>query len=150
TSTLAEQRFTTRFGTRSGGDEFFLDQHIVNGNKVLPGVAYLEMARAAVAASRDADGPGSVVLQDMVWLRPVIGDGDTEIHIRLRSAADGAIDFEVYSAHEEEAAGLHAQGRAMVVDTGSVAPVELSALHSRCTRSIEIDTCYATFRAMGI
>ncbi|HWU88504.1 MAG TPA: SDR family NAD(P)-dependent oxidoreductase, partial [Kofleriaceae bacterium] len=151
TSTLVEQRFSTRFGTRFGGDEFFLDQHIVKGHKVLPGVAYVEMARAAVVASLDGGLQGSVVLQNIVWLRPVIGNGDTEVHIRLRSDADGAIDFEVYSgAHEDETAGLHAQGRAIVVDAGAVSPVELSTLRSRCTRSIEIDTCYATFHAMGI
>ena len=30
------------------GDEFFLSDHVVNGQKILPGVAYLEMAREAV------------------------------------------------------------------------------------------------------
>src|SRR5215469_13678244 len=49
TSDLSEQRYDSTFT----GDEFFLSDHrvAVNGqaaHRVLPGVAYLEMARAAI------------------------------------------------------------------------------------------------------
>ena len=47
TSDLSGQRFRTRLS----GEEFFLSDHVVQGRRVLPGVAYLEMARAAVARS---------------------------------------------------------------------------------------------------
>src|SRR5690349_7710199 len=50
TSDLGEQRYRSTFA----GDEFFLADHQVkpdgqSAHKVLPGVAYLEMARAAIA-----------------------------------------------------------------------------------------------------
>ena len=48
TSDLSEQRYSSTFT----GEEFFLTDHVVNGQKVLPGVAYLEMARAAVEHER--------------------------------------------------------------------------------------------------
>src|SRR5262249_40297373 len=44
TADLQEQRFSTRLW----GEEFFLADHVVRGHRVLPAVAYLEMARAAV------------------------------------------------------------------------------------------------------
>ena len=47
TSDLTEQRYSSTFT----GGEFFLADHVVRGQRVLPGVAYLEMARAAVAAA---------------------------------------------------------------------------------------------------
>ncbi|MFX9127653.1 hypothetical protein ABTN71_19915, partial [Acinetobacter baumannii] len=47
TSDLAGQRFSSRFS----GEEFFLKDHVVGGQRVLPGVAYLELARAAVEQS---------------------------------------------------------------------------------------------------
>jgi len=50
-SSLGRQRFTSIFG----GDEFFLRDHVVNGEKVLSGVCYLEMARAALTQSIEAD-----------------------------------------------------------------------------------------------
>ena len=52
TSDLSSQRFRTRLS----GEEFFLSDHVVQGRRVLPGVAYLEMAHAAVARSAAADG----------------------------------------------------------------------------------------------
>ncbi|WP_145984448.1 type I polyketide synthase, partial [Bradyrhizobium nitroreducens] len=53
TSDLGEQRYTSRFT----GREFFLQDHQVHGQRVLPGVAHLEMARAAVRlAAGDQSG----------------------------------------------------------------------------------------------
>ena len=45
TSTLAGQRYSSRFS----GHEFFLADHVVQGRRLLPGAAQLEMARAAAA-----------------------------------------------------------------------------------------------------
>src|SRR2546430_10668356 len=42
TSTLWEQQFSSTFH----GNEFFLADHVISGQRILPGVAYLEMARA--------------------------------------------------------------------------------------------------------
>jgi acyl transferase domain-containing protein len=41
-----------RFSSRFTGEEFFLAHHRLRGQRILPGVAYLEMARAAVASAR--------------------------------------------------------------------------------------------------
>src|SRR5439155_8815948 len=47
TSTLWKQQFSSTFH----GDEFFLADHVIFGQRIMPGVAHLEMARAAVAAA---------------------------------------------------------------------------------------------------
>jgi polyketide synthase PksN len=47
---LWEQRFSSTFR----GDEFFLVDHVISGQRVLPGVAYLEMACAAVREALEA------------------------------------------------------------------------------------------------
>ena len=47
TSDFSEQRFSSIFT----GEEFFLADHVVKGEPVLPGAAYLEMARTAVERS---------------------------------------------------------------------------------------------------
>src|SRR5216110_3156698 len=44
-SDFFEQRFSSTFY----GEEFFLADHVVKGQRTMPGVAYLEMARAAIA-----------------------------------------------------------------------------------------------------
>src|SRR3546814_11069880 len=48
-STLQQARFTTLLT----GAEFFLADHRMQGQKILPGVAYLEMVRAAIAHATD-------------------------------------------------------------------------------------------------
>ena len=50
TSNLSEQRFSSTFT----GREFFLADHVVNGQRILPGVAYLEMALVAVEQAAGA------------------------------------------------------------------------------------------------
>ncbi len=64
TSDFSQQRFTSLFT----GDEFFLSDHVVNGQKILPGVAYLEMAAEAVKkAAAVTEKDHSVTLRQVVW-----------------------------------------------------------------------------------
>ena len=56
-----------RFRTRLSGEEFFLSDHVVRGHRILPGAAYLEMARAAIAKSAPWDG--GLQLRNVVWPR---------------------------------------------------------------------------------
>ena len=44
TSDFSVRRFSSSFT----GEEYFLRDHVVGGRRILPGVAYLEMARAAI------------------------------------------------------------------------------------------------------
>lgn len=50
------------------GKEFFLEDHVIQGNKVLPGAAIIEMARAAASLSLNQKVTG---LKDIVWLNQV-------------------------------------------------------------------------------
>ena len=149
------ERIEYRFaGHGFSGEEFFLADHIVKGNRLLPGVAYLEMARAAMAASSDRDTTprDGMVLQNVVWLRPVIVADMQEVHIDLTCGDltrgdDVGVEFEIYSAAREDRAPetrvVHAQGRAKPIDSGSsesgpAHATDLSALLGHCDRSIEI------------
>src|SRR5438128_1753734 len=69
TSSLSEQRYTSTFT----GDEFFLVDHQVaanghSGEKVMPGVAYLEMARAAIEHALPEQSESTVVeMRNTIW-----------------------------------------------------------------------------------
>ncbi len=95
TSDLKEQRFSSTFT----GDEFFLADHIVQGKKVLPGAAYLEMARAAFErASGIPESHAGIVLRNVVWARPItVEDNPLSAHIGLFPRESGEITYEVYS-----------------------------------------------------
>src|SRR5258707_5598703 len=73
TSDLSEQRYSSTFT----GEEFFLTDHRVRTDdrtvqKILPGVAYLEMARAAIEQASPIQPESSILeLHNTVWLKPV-------------------------------------------------------------------------------
>ena len=79
-----EQRYTSIFS----GDEFFLADHIVQGQKILTGVAYLEMARAAVeqAVGSLVENQSRIQLNNIIWTRPIVVNGRAQaVHIGLFS-----------------------------------------------------------------
>ena len=131
TSDLAEQRFSSHFH----GGEFFLADHRVRGRRTLPGVAYLEMARAAVCRATGAwtvsapESPG-VLLQDIAWMRPIIMDeANLDVHIRLLPEQNGQIRFEIYTDAGADEGGpvIHAQGTALLVAPQPQPALDLSS-----------------------
>jgi len=149
TSGLAEQRFSSVFT----GREFFLADHRFEGQRLLPGVAYLEMAREAVARSVDGGG-GSVRLKNVVWLRPfVAGQDPAELHIGLYPEKTGEIELEAYSGSPEAEGGevIHAQGVATLSTAGAPPRLDLAAIEARCREgAFTAETCYSTYAELGL
>ncbi len=131
TSDLSEQRYSSTFT----GEEFFLADHQVKadggtGQKVLPGVAYLEMARAAIEQALP-ERPESTVLElhNTVWAQPVIVSRVSEskqVSIALLANEHQQIDYEVYSEDADQEI-VHCQGR--VVLSREPAPARLDHHH---------------------
>ncbi|EJQ38405.1 hypothetical protein IEE_05046, partial [Bacillus cereus BAG5X1-1] len=68
TSNLSKQRFSSTFT----GLEFFLADHVVKGQKVFPGVAYLEMAYEAIRkAANSVEEPIRIGLKNVAWVHPL-------------------------------------------------------------------------------
>jgi polyketide synthase PksN len=152
TSVLARQRFSTRFT----GSEFFLKDHRVNGRALLPGAAYLEMARRAVELSvPELEGGSSLRLARVVWREPfVVGAEGATLHVELRPAQDDNLAFEIYSQDEEARATrrIHCEGVAIPVrEVEPRARVELSAVQLACDLAAPTaQACYDAFSRMGI
>ncbi|MCP3748161.1 beta-ketoacyl synthase N-terminal-like domain-containing protein, partial [Paenibacillus sp. A3M_27_13] len=84
TSDLTEQRYSSRWS----GEELFLKDHVVQGRKMLPGAAYLEMALQATllaAGTAGHEAEQGVRLHGVVWLKPFTVEEGTEqeLHIAL-------------------------------------------------------------------
>lgn len=114
------------------GDEFYITDHLVGGKKVLPGVAYLEIAYVAGEIAGEAK---VAKLTDIVWASPVIvDDGRKEINIGLYPAED-KVEFEVSSASGCDKV-IHCQGRILFEDSddskAAIERVDVDAVHERC------------------
>src|SRR5499427_4972703 len=150
TSDLWGQRFSSTFR----GDEFFLSDHVVGGARVLPGVAYLELARAAVEHSAGEEAAGGVLLKHVVWARPLVaGESGLEVHVALYPEDDGELGYAIYDAVVDEAGEpvIHGQGRAVLAHPGERPVLDVSALAGRCgERVVSGEDCYGAFRGMGL
>ncbi|MCP4287947.1 MAG: SDR family NAD(P)-dependent oxidoreductase, partial [Gammaproteobacteria bacterium] len=157
TSDLSEQRFSSTFT----GQEFFLADHVVQGQRVLPGVACLEMARAAVdrAVGAFKEAQTGIRLKNIVWARPVtVREQPVQVHIGIfpeetKQWSDGGIAFEIYSEPEQADAEsvVYSQGKAELDIFSLVQPLDLPVLQTECSQStMNSGQLYDTFRALGI
>src|SRR5262249_41127976 len=133
TSTLWEQQFSSTFH----GEEFFLADHVVKGQRIMPGVVYLEMARAAVreAIGTNASSQASYLhFSNVVWVRPlIVSELPVTVHITLEPEDNTTIAFLISHeggqvqtgkdklqplgsalTEEETAAQIYCQGRAVL------------------------------------
>ena len=149
TSNLSRQRFTSIYT----GQELFLADHVVKGQRVLPGVACLEMARAAVDTAAEGAGKGFRI-KNVVWARPIkVDDQPVQVHIGLWPGDNGRIDFEIYSGNEEPGEGhvVHSQGSITPGSIGDAPVLDLAALREQCKGGcISQERCYEAYRAVGI
>ncbi|MES2347144.1 MAG: SDR family NAD(P)-dependent oxidoreductase, partial [Pseudomonadota bacterium] len=143
--------YAQRFSTTLTGAEFVLSDHVLKGKRVLPGVAYLEMARAAVAvAAGMTDGQG-IRLADTVWLRPVVVDEcAVDVHTELSIRPDGEIEFQMIGSDGGDGM-VYCQGRATVLADGYT-PVraDIEAARQRCAIGhLEAPAFYSRFSDAG-
>jgi polyketide synthase PksJ len=125
--------------------EFYVTDHVVGGEPVLPGVVHLELARLAgeLAGRRPVR-----TVSGLVWGQPVRPGADgLRLRVRLTADTDGA-RFEVVSVRGEDTAS-HAGGVVHFGDPGSVAPLDVAAVRARCTQVRTHDECYDRVTALG-
>ncbi len=149
TSDLNAQRYSSRFS----GQEAFLADHQVDisgrgAQKILPGAAYLEMARAAIvdAVAGAATGDVQLTLNSIVWTIPLIIERETQVHIDLSSTEQKQIAFEIYTLDNDEQI-IHCHGYA-----DFARPIEAIAITTSDVRGKTIDAklVYDDFKKMGL
>ncbi|NJM14107.1 MAG: SDR family NAD(P)-dependent oxidoreductase [Bacteroidales bacterium] len=157
TSTLLEQRFSSTFT----GEEFFLKDHKVKGEKVLPGVAYLEMACEAVRQSLggapvngEISNDKMIQLKNVVWARPIAVNGQPcKVNIRLLPDELGEIFYEVYAASSVPGENdiVYSQGTAARADFTKQPVLNLPELQKQLNQKyLDPEEFYEGFKEMGI
>ncbi|MBT6986550.1 MAG: SDR family NAD(P)-dependent oxidoreductase [Rhodospirillaceae bacterium] len=120
------------------GKEPFLTDHVINGAPVLPGVAYLEMARVATKAT---------TLRNVIWAKPIIvNDDGINVEIALISHEERKVNFEITSDF-----GTHCQGIGLTDMPVPVPALDLEAIKARQSRArFAANEIYDAYDAMGI
>ncbi|CAM2843986.1 polyketide synthase, type I [Legionella steigerwaltii] len=102
THTLIDENISTfsasAFSKRFTGNEFYLRDHRINNEQVLPGAVCLEMVR--VAANMAANNQQVTTLSKITWKKPIINpDLSTPLHVLLFPETD-CVSFSVTDKDE--------------------------------------------------
>ena len=139
TSNFTEQRFSSTFT----GREDFLADHGLQNQRVLTGMAGLEMVRAAVTQmSEIAAGDQTIIRLRNVWTQPIIiGDQPVRVHIGLYPdraflEGNGEVAYEIYTKPEVTGASetervVHGRGSAILAVISQVPVLDLKAIQSQ-------------------
>ena len=124
-----EQVYASRFTT---ADSWIVADHRILGHGLVPGTAYLELVRAALA---ERAGPDRVVeLHDVLFVQPVlVPDGQARTVYTRLSQHDDRVDFAVRS--RRGAGGPwrdHATGWASLVPRGEAPVRDLAQVRADC------------------
>lgn len=136
--------------TFSGG-ELFLADHKIQGRIILPGVAHLELVRAAIEHADGAPGEGRFIqLKNVVWIQPIVVETPRQISVILSPAPQEQIDFEIHS-HDGERKTVHCRGRASIVAGPEPEGLRLQERLAQMRPSgIDMEDFYAAFRRVEI
>ncbi|ACL75233.1 SDR family NAD(P)-dependent oxidoreductase [Ruminiclostridium cellulolyticum] len=142
-STLEEESFKKTLSQ----EEFFLKDHIVGGKTMLPGAAFIEMARAAghIAGKNPVK-----TFRDIVWARPITLSGKAhDVNINLYTDKTGIL-YEV-SGIENGSKVVYSQGKLgyELPETASKEKIDLEEVKKRCTYTKSMSESYSLFKQMG-
>lgn len=135
------------------GTEFFLKDHIVQNEKVLPAVAYLEIARAAGSIFRNRK---VMKITNNYWLNALkVKDSFQNIKLTLLPVKtdSNVMEYEVISQEQNEQEILHGRGQieyAALSQEGVKEYLDLDTIRSRCPSLITGLECYQLFIKGGL
>lgn len=144
-STLAQQQFVSHFT----GEEVFLAEHVINGQKILPGVAYMEMVHSAIERSVATEGQ-AISIHNVIWARPVVvGSQGLDVYVTLDAKADNSIDFSIHSFISEKI--VHSRGTVQVNLSSEAPRIDITSLQQGLAEiNRNAQEYYDTYRELGI
>lgn len=143
TSDLSEQKYSSVFT----GNESFFEDHVVRGNKILPGVAYIELA---IEAGRLSTNKLINHVTEITWLAPIqVTNLKHEIHIGIFPIQNEGLAFEIYSMSDVERI-LHCQGKLAVCNSETIQYQEIEKIDERLLDTINQEKFYKDFKDIGI
>ncbi|MGD0830335.1 MAG: type I polyketide synthase, partial [Terracidiphilus sp.] len=146
-STLSEIAFSSWLPD----DAFYATAHKVDGQRILPGAAFLEIACTAGTLA----GEQRVrKIKDVVWMHPVNFAGGPQILRTSLKRASGSIEFAISSLNDSNETMVHAEGRLEFAplrthsnDDTSHAVIE--ALKAQCEDTVDGSIYYRELREHG-
>ncbi|MEU8698861.1 SDR family NAD(P)-dependent oxidoreductase [Streptomyces sp. NPDC048680] len=153
TSEVPESPGALRASTVFTGAEPVLRDHTVRGQRVLPGVVHLELARETAVRLWGADATAPLLMRDITWVRPATADGGRPlgVDVLVKPGDDDQFTFEI-TARADRGAGPAVLSTGRVSRTGTSRPgrVDLTSLRAACTTTVSAERVREALASMGI
>jgi len=133
-------------------EDFVLRDHVLGGRHILPGVAHLEMARAAAGLLGGTGAAGAVVcLRGIVWLQPVLLEGaSVDVRLEMQRDAGDRLRFRLVSAQQGGSERVYSQGQIEASPLAEAPAIDLAQLRAQCgEQRIAAEAFYRDARAGG-
>lgn len=133
--------------TKLSGKEFYLVDHVVNGLKVFPGVAYLEMILSSVKQKLEQS---AYKLTDVVWVQPIVSSNQNlNVRTSFQTINEG-ISFSIRTGDSVNQA-LHAQARVHSSPPSGkeTAREDIEQIRARCTKVLATSDVYSLLQKDG-
>ncbi len=140
-SDFKTQKYTSSFT----GAEYFLKDHLVQNEKLIAGVAYLEIAREVAERSIHQK---VTQFKEVTWLNPIkVLDQPKKITTQLE-VLDSEIKYQIHS-NVEGKEHIHGQGIVNTVVLNQPSVYNINRIKSRTDQTISSEECYKTFKELG-
>lgn len=139
-STFSNVKFCSIFY----GNEFYLEDHIIDNKATLPGVAYIEMIYKSISLTCSSDSDDlSLTIKGISWPSPFfVQDTPQELYTEL-SLKDELITFKVYSRTNDDSFKNHCQGFCELIKCRNNDSRDLQSLLNNCDISkLNKEECY--------
>ena len=125
----------------------FLTEHRVHGHTVVPGVVFLELCLQAAALA----GQPETTVGDLALLAPLLIDDDTTHTLQtvLTPDADGTVNAQLYSRHDDHPWQLHATAQLRPA-VALPDPRDLATLRARCAEPVDVQAHYRELGRRGL
>jgi acyl transferase domain-containing protein/acyl carrier protein/NAD(P)-dependent dehydrogenase (short-subunit alcohol dehydrogenase family) len=149
-STLDAQMFKKVFHS----DHFLLRDHVVDRNMMLPGAAFLEMARAAGSLARKQ--MSVLKMAQITWISPLRTDDlDSSREVFIHLWSEGAhVEYEITTASTSDdlKKNVHSRGTLIYGNDNIVHAdtIDIEFVKNRCTEMMTSEESYAHFKSQGL
>lgn len=128
------------------GEEFFLSNHIVNGQKTLPATCYIDFVLENLAQCCKKD---ILELGNILWLRPFsIKDKEKEIYMEVEMVEE-KVKYQIYSI-EDDSKLIHSVGYASINSDNIDKKFNIEELKDKCIEKIDTNNIYDDFCKIGL
>ena len=130
-------------------EDKLINDHIIDGRPLLPGVGYLEFV---MKSAENAIAQEYMTLEQVIWLKPLVVNNKQKVRTVLTKQEQGRYKFEILSEPDNGKVITHATGYVTNTAPQTSQPDEIS-LHdaiNRTTARYDQQTIYQMFKKRGL